>query len=287
MLYLAEEMVEFSSGVRGMCLNLESDNVGVSIFGSDRLIKEGDTVKRTGQIVDVPVGPELLGRVVDALGNPIDGKGPIQAAERRRASVKAPGILPRRSVNQPMMTGLKPIDAMVPIGRGQRELIIGDRQTGKTAVAIDTILNQKRWNDGKDETQKLYCVYVAVGQKRSTVAQLVQTLEENDALKYSIIVAATASEAAPLQYLAPFSGCAMGEWFRDNGKHGKFWLTQVKSRKVVLKRVFQPSSSTMTCPSRPSLTVRCPSFSVVLPVVRPTPVMSSTSTLVSSSVLRR
>ncbi|KAI5995448.1 ATP synthase F1 alpha subunit [Pisolithus albus] len=199
----AEEMVEFSSGVRGMCLNLEADNVGVSIFGNDRLIKEGDTVKRTGQIVDVPVGPGLLGRVVDALGNPIDGKGPIEATERRRASLKAPGILPRRSVNQPMMTGLKPIDAMVPIGRGQRELIIGDRQTGKTAVAIDTILNQKRWNDGKDEDKKLYCVYVAVGQKRSTVAQLVKTLEENDAMKYSIIVAATASEAAPLQYLAP------------------------------------------------------------------------------------
>ncbi|KAG8744995.1 Alpha subunit of the F1 sector of mitochondrial F1F0 ATP synthase [Ceratobasidium sp. 414] len=215
-LTIAEEMVEFSSGVRGMCLNLEADNVGVSIFGNDRLIKEGDTVKRTGQIVDVPVGPKLLGRVVDALGNPIDGKGPIEAAERRRASLKAPGILPRRSVNQPMQTGLKPIDAMVPIGRGQRELIIGDRQTGKTAVAIDTILNQKRWNDGKDEEKKLYCVYVAVGQKRSTVAQLVQTLEENDAMKYTIIVAATASEAAPLQYLAPFSGCAMGEWFRKH-----------------------------------------------------------------------
>ena len=214
-------MVEFSSGVRGMCLNLEADNVGVSIFGNDRLIKEGDTVKRTGQIVDVPVGPGLLGRVVDALGNPIDGKGPIEASERRRASLKAPGILPRRSVNQPMMTGIKPIDAMVPIGRGQRELIIGDRQTGKTAVAIDTILNQKRWNEGKDEEKKLYCVYVAVGQKRSTIAQLVKTLEENDAMKYSIIVAATASEAAPLQYLAPFSGCAMGEWFRDNGKHGE------------------------------------------------------------------
>src|SRR5712672_732712 len=214
-------MVDASYGDRGMCLNLEADNVGVSIFGNDRLIKEGDTVKRTGQIVDVPVGPALLGRVVDVLGNPIDGKGPIEAAERRRASLKAPGILPRRSVNQPMMTGIKPIDAMVPIGRGQRELIIGDRQTGKTDVAIDTILNQKRWNDGKDEDKKLYCVYVAVGQKRSTIAQLVKTLEENDAMKYSIIVAATASEAAPLQYLAPFSGCAMGEWFRDNGKHGK------------------------------------------------------------------
>ena len=217
---IAEEMVEFSSGIRGMCLNLEAANVGVSIFGNDRAIKEGDTVKRTGQIVDVPVGPELLGRVVDALGNPIDGKGPIKTSERPRAQLKAPGILPRRSVNQPMLTGIKPIDAMVPIGRGQRELIIGDRQTGKTAVAIDTNLNQKRWNEGNEEEKKLYCVYVAVGQKRSTVAQLVKTLEENDAMKYSIVVAATASEAAPLQYLAPFSGCAMGEWFRDNGKHG-------------------------------------------------------------------
>ncbi|MBW0472897.1 hypothetical protein O181_012612 [Austropuccinia psidii MF-1] len=233
----AEEMVEFSSGVRGMCLNLEADNVGVTIFGSDRLIKEGDTVKRTGQIVDVPVGPELLGRVVDALGNPIDGKGPIACKERRRASLKAPGVLPRRSVNQPMMTGIKSIDAMVPIGRGQRELIIGDRQTGKTAVALDTILNQKRWNDGNDETQKLYCVYVAVGQKRSTVAQLVQTLEENDALKYSIIVAATASEAAPLQYLAPFSGCAMGEWFRDNGKHALIIYDDLSKQAVAYRQM--------------------------------------------------
>ncbi|KAJ3720986.1 P-loop containing nucleoside triphosphate hydrolase protein [Lentinula raphanica] len=233
----AEEMVEFSSGVRGMCLNLEADNVGVSIFGNDRLIKEGDTVKRTGQIVDVPVGPGLLGRVVDALGDPIDGKGPIEAAERRRASLKAPGILPRRSVNQPMMTGLKPIDAMVPIGRGQRELIIGDRQTGKTAVAIDTILNQKRWNEGKDETKKLYCVYVAVGQKRSTVAQLVKTLEENDAMKYTIIVAATASEAAPLQYLAPFSGCAMGEWFRDNGKHALIIYDDLSKQAVAYRQM--------------------------------------------------
>lgn len=233
----AEEMVEFSSGVRGMCLNLEADNVGVTIFGSDRLIKAGDTVKRTGQIVDVPVGPELLGRVVDALGNPIDGKGPIACKERRRASLKAPGVLPRRSVNQPMMTGIKSIDAMVPIGRGQRELIIGDRQTGKTAVALDTILNQKRWNDGTDETQKLYCVYVAVGQKRSTVAQLVQTLEENDALKYSIIVAATASEAAPLQYLAPFSGCAMGEWFRDNGKHALIIYDDLSKQAVAYRQM--------------------------------------------------
>ncbi|KAF9054469.1 P-loop containing nucleoside triphosphate hydrolase protein [Panaeolus papilionaceus] len=233
----AEEMVEFSSGVRGMCLNLEADNVGVSIFGNDRLIKEGDTVKRTGQIVDVPVGPGLLGRVVDALGDPIDGKGPIQAAERRRASLKAPGILPRRSVNQPMMTGIKPIDAMVPIGRGQRELIIGDRQTGKTAVAIDTILNQKRWNDGQEEDKKLYCVYVAVGQKRSTVAQLVKTLEENDAMKYTIIVAATASEAAPLQYLAPFSGCAMGEWFRDNGKHALIIYDDLSKQAVAYRQM--------------------------------------------------
>ncbi|KAK0467191.1 P-loop containing nucleoside triphosphate hydrolase protein [Desarmillaria tabescens] len=224
----AEEMVEFSSGVRGMCLNLEADNVGVSIFGNDRLIKEGDTVKRTGQIVDVPVGPGLLGRVVDALGDPIDGKGPIEAAERRRASLKAPGILPRRSVNQPMMTGLKPIDAMVPIGRGQRELIIGDRQTGKTA---------KRWNEGQDESKKLYCVYVAVGQKRSTVAQLVKTLEENDAMKYTIIVAATASEAAPLQYLAPFSGCAMGEWFRDNGKHALIIYDDLSKQAVAYRQM--------------------------------------------------
>ncbi|KAH9924723.1 P-loop containing nucleoside triphosphate hydrolase protein [Fomitopsis serialis] len=233
----AEEMVEFSSGVRGMCLNLEADNVGVSIFGNDRLIKEGDTVKRTGQIVDVPVGPEILGRVVDALGNPIDGKGPINTSERRRASLKAPGILPRRSVNQPMMTGIKPIDAMVPIGRGQRELIIGDRQTGKTAVAIDTILNQKRWNDGQDEEKKLYCVYVAIGQKRSTVAQLVKTLEENDAMKYTIIVAATASEAAPLQYLAPFSGCAMGEWFRDNGKHALIIYDDLSKQAVAYRQM--------------------------------------------------
>lgn len=233
----AEEMVEFSSGVRGMCLNLEADNVGVSVFGSDRLIKEGDTVKRTGQIVDVPVGTALLGRVVDALGNPIDGKGPIEASERRRASVKAPGILPRRSVNQPMLTGLKPIDAMVPIGRGQRELIIGDRQTGKTAVAIDTILNQRRWNDGQDESKKLYCVYVAVGQKRSTVAQLVQTLEENDAMKYSIIVAATASEAAPLQYLAPFSGTAMAEYFRDNGKHALIIFDDLSKQAVAYRQM--------------------------------------------------
>ncbi|KAM0746049.1 putative H+-transporting ATP synthase alpha chain, mitochondrial [Meredithblackwellia eburnea MCA 4105] len=233
----AEEMVEFSSGVRGMCLNLEADNVGVTIFGNDRLIKEGDTVKRTGNIVDLPVGPGLLGRVVDALGNPIDGKGPIDSVERRRAQVKAPGVLPRQSVSQPMLTGLKSVDAMVPIGRGQRELIIGDRQTGKTAVALDTMLNQRRWNDGSDENAKLYCVYVAIGQKRSTVAQLVQTLEENDCLKYSIIVAATASEAAPLQYLAPFSGTAIGEWFRDNGKHALIIFDDLSKQAVAYRQM--------------------------------------------------
>ncbi|KAJ2752546.1 Alpha subunit of the F1 sector of mitochondrial F1F0 ATP synthase [Coemansia pectinata] len=211
----AEEMVEFSSGVQGMALNLEADNVGIVIFGNDRLIKEGDTVKRTGNIVDVPVGEALLGRVVDALGNPIDGKGPIKTTLRSRAMVKAPGIIPRQSVHEPMQTGIKSIDSMLPIGRGQRELIIGDRQTGKTSVNLDSILNKTRWTDGNDETVKLYCVYVAIGQKRSTVAQFVQTLEENDALKYSIVVAATASEAAPLQYLAPYSGCAMGEFFPD------------------------------------------------------------------------
>lgn len=215
----AEELVEFESGVKGMCMNLEAAHVGIVLFGSDRLVKQGETVWRTGQIVDTPVGPQMLGRVVDALGNPIDGKGPIETTERSRVQLKAPGILPRRSVNQPVQTGLKAIDTMVPIGRGQRELIIGDRQTGKTAISLDTILNQRRWNNLNDESKKLYCVYVAIGQKRSTVAQFVKTLEENGALKYSIIIAATASEAAPLQYIAPFSGCAMGEWFRDNGRH--------------------------------------------------------------------
>jgi F-type H+-transporting ATPase subunit alpha len=213
------EMVEFPGGIRGMALNLESDNVGIVIFGSDRDIGEGDTVKRTRAIVDVPVGKGLLGRVVDALGNPIDGKGPIVADRRARVDVKAPGIIPRKSVHEPMATGLKAIDALIPIGRGQRELIIGDRQTGKTAVVLDTILNQKALNLGPDESQKLYCVYVAVGQKRSTVAQFVKVLEENGALDYSIIVAATASDPAPMQFLAPFSGCAMGEYFRDNGMH--------------------------------------------------------------------
>jgi F-type H+-transporting ATPase subunit alpha len=215
----AGEMVEFENGVRGMALNLETDNVGIVIFGNDREIKEGQTVKRTRSIVDVPVGKGLLGRVVDALGNPLDGKGPIEAKERRRVDVKAPGIIPRKSVHEPMATGLKAIDALIPIGRGQRELIIGDRQTGKTAIALDTILNQKALNTSNDEKVKLYCVYVAVGQKRSTVVQLVKVLEEQGALDYSIIVAATASDPAPMQFLAPFAGCTMGEYFRDNGMH--------------------------------------------------------------------
>jgi len=233
----AEELVEFASGVKGMCMNLEAGQVGVVLFGSDREVKEGETVKRTGQIVDIPVGEAMLGRVVDALGNPIDGKGPIKSSGRIRAQVKAPGILPRKSVNQPVQTGLKSVDAMVPIGRGQRELIIGDRQTGKTAVALDTMLNQKRWNDGSDETKKLYCVYVAVGQKRSTVAQLVKTLEENDAMKYCTIVAATASEAAPLQYIAPFAGCAIGEYFRDNGKHAVIIYDDLSKQAVAYRQM--------------------------------------------------
>ena len=217
----AGEMVEFPGGIRGMALNLEVDNVGVVIFGSDRDIKEGDTVKRTKSIVDVPVGDELLGRVVDALGNPIDGKGPIKTKKRSIADVKAPGIIPRKSVHEPMATGLKSVDAMIPIGRGQRELIIGDRQTGKTAVALDAILNQKVYNEaaGDDESKKLYCVYVAIGQKRSTVAQLVKKLEETGAMAYSIVVAATASDPAPMQFLAPYSATAMAEYFRDNGRH--------------------------------------------------------------------
>ncbi len=217
----AGEMVEFPGGIRGMALNLESDNVGIVIFGSDRDIKEGDTVKRTKSIVDVPVGDNLLGRVVDGLGNPLDGKGPIEAAERRVADQKAPGIIPRKSVHEPMATGLKSVDAMIPIGRGQRELIIGDRQTGKTAVALDTILNQKSYNDaaGDDESKKLYCIYVAIGQKRSTVAQLVKKLEETGAIEYTTIVAATASDPAPMQFLAPYSATAMAEYYRDNGRH--------------------------------------------------------------------
>ncbi|KAI9483902.1 MAG: ATP synthase subunit alpha [Benjaminiella poitrasii] len=233
----AEEMVEFSSGLKGMALNLEPDNVGIVVFGNDRLIKEGDTVKRTGAIVDVPVGPGILGRVVDALGNPIDGKGPLDTVGRSRVQVKAPGILPRHSVNEPMQTGIKSVDSMVPIGRGQRELIIGDRQTGKTAVALDTILNQKNWNNGSDEAKKLYCIYVAVGQKRSTVAQLVRTLEENDAMKYTTVVAATASEAAPLQYLAPFSGAAFGEWFRDNGRHSLIIYDDLSKQAVAYRQM--------------------------------------------------
>ncbi|KAJ4346266.1 Alpha subunit of the F1 sector of mitochondrial F1F0 ATP synthase [Ascochyta clinopodiicola] len=233
----AEELVEFASGVKGMCMNLEAGQVGVVLFGSDRLVKEGETVKRTGEIVDVPVGEALLGRVVDALGNPIDGKGPLKTTERRRAQLKAPGILPRQSVREAVQTGLKSVDAMVPIGRGQRELIIGDRQTGKTAVALDAMLNQGRWNKGSDEKKKLYCIYVAVGQKRSTVAQLVKTLEENDAMKYTTIVAATASEAAPLQYLAPFTGCSMGEWFRDNGKHALIIYDDLTKQAVAYRQM--------------------------------------------------
>src|ERR1700756_1740114 len=233
----AGEMVAFPNGMRGMALNLESDNVGVVVFGEDSGIHEGDIVKRTGPIVDVPVGKGLLGRVVDALGNPIDGKGPITASERRRVDVKAPGIIPRKSVHEPMATGLKAIDALIPIGRGQRELIIGDRQTGKTAVALDTILNQKPLNLGNDESQKLYCVYVAVGQKRSTVAQFVKVLEENGALDYSIIVAATASDPAPMQFLAPFAGCAMGEYFRDNGMHAVIIYDDLSKQAVAYRQM--------------------------------------------------
>jgi F-type H+/Na+-transporting ATPase subunit alpha len=233
----AGEMVEFAGGIRGMALNLEADNVGVVIFGDDRTIKEGDTVKRTGAIVEVPVGKGLLGRVVDALGNPIDGKGAIKADVRKRVDVKAPGIIPRRSVHEPMATGLKAIDALIPIGRGQRELIIGDRQTGKTAVALDTILNQKSLNQGNDESQKLYCVYVAVGQKRSTVAQFVKVLEDNGALDYAIVVAATASDPAPMQYLAPFAGCAMGEFFRDNGMHAVIIYDDLSKQAVAYRQM--------------------------------------------------
>mgnify|MGYP000403818919 CR=1 FL=1 len=233
----AGEMVEFESGVRGMALNLEQDNVGIVIFGSDRDIKEGQTVKRTGAIVDVPVGKALLGRVVDALGNPIDGKGPIATTERRRVDVKAPGIIPRKSVHEPMATGLKAIDALIPVGRGQRELIIGDRQTGKTAIALDTILNQKPAHAGTDENAKLYCVYVAIGQKRSTVAQFVKSLEDNGALEYSIVIAATASDAAPMQFIAPFAGCAMGEYFRDNGMHAVIVYDDLSKQAVAYRQM--------------------------------------------------
>jgi F-type H+-transporting ATPase subunit alpha len=233
----AGEMVEFENGVRGMALNLEVDNVGIVIFGNDREIMEGQTVKRTGAIVDVPVGKGLLGRVVDALGNPIDGKGPIKAEKRARVDVKAPGIIPRKSVHEPMATGLKAIDSLIPIGRGQRELIIGDRQTGKTAIALDTILNQKPLNAQPDEKIKLYCVYVAVGQKRSTVAQFVKVLEEQGALDYSIIVAATASDPAPMQFLAPFAGCTMGEYFRDNGMHAVIIYDDLSKQAVAYRQM--------------------------------------------------
>jgi len=233
----AEEMVEFSSGLSGMALNLEPDNVGVVVFGNDKLIKEGDVVKRTGAIVDVPVGAELLGRVVDALGNPIDGAGPLGTSIRQRVGIKAPGIIPRQSVREPMQTGIKAVDSLVPIGRGQRELIIGDRQTGKTAVAIDTIINQKRFNDGTEEKKKLMCIYVAIGQKRSTVAQIVKRLTDADAMKYTIVVSATASDAAPLQYLAPYSGCAMGEFFRDNGQHALIIFDDLSKQAVAYRQM--------------------------------------------------
>ena len=233
----AGEMVEFPGGIKGMALNLETDNVGIVIFGDDRYIKEGDTVKRTGTIVDVPVGKELLGRVVDALGNPIDGKGPINTTARQRIEVKAPGIIPRKSVHEPVQTGIKAIDSLIPVGRGQRELIIGDRQTGKTAVIIDTIINQRTVNETGDESEKLYCIYVAIGQKRSTVAQLVKTLEDYDALKYSIIVASTASEPAPLQYLAPYTGCTMGEFFRDNAMHAVIFYDDLSKHAVAYRQM--------------------------------------------------
>ncbi|WP_395827551.1 F0F1 ATP synthase subunit alpha [Elstera sp.] len=233
----AGELVEFPNGSRGMALNLETDNVGVVLFGEDRGIQEGDTVKRTGTIVDVPVGKGLLGRVVDGLGNPIDGKGPLTDVKRSRVEVKAPGIIPRKSVHEPMQTGLKAIDSLVPIGRGQRELIIGDRQTGKTAVAIDTILNQKKINEGSDESKKLYCIYVAIGQKRSTVAQIVKTLQDYGAMDYTIVVAATASEAAPLQFIAPYVGCAMGEFFRDNGMHALIIYDDLSKQAVAYRQM--------------------------------------------------
>ncbi|MBX7147218.1 MAG: F0F1 ATP synthase subunit alpha [Alphaproteobacteria bacterium] len=233
----AGEMVEFADGTKGMALNLEADNVGVVLFGDDKTIKEGDIVKRTGAIIDVPVGKGLLGRVVDSLGNPIDGKGPLKDVKRQRVEVKAPGIIPRRSVHEPMQTGLKAIDSLVPVGRGQRELIIGDRQTGKTAVAIDTIINQKNTNNSNDDKQKLFCIYVAVGQKRSTVAQIVKQLEDSGALDYTIIVAATASEAAPLQFLAPYAGCAMGEFFRDNGMHAVIIYDDLSKQAVAYRQM--------------------------------------------------
>ena len=234
----AGEMVEFPGGIKGMTLNLEEDNVGVVIFGDDRTIREGDTVKRTGEIVDVPIGKELLGRVVDALGNPVDGKGPINASERSLIEVKAPGIIPRKSVHEPMQTGIKAIDSLIPIGRGQRELIIGDRQTGKTAIIVDTILNQKKLNDAAaNDAEKLFCVYVAIGQKRSSVAQIVKTLEEKGALEYTIVVAATASEPAPIQFLAPYTGCTMGEYFRDRGMHAVIFYDDLTKQAVAYRQM--------------------------------------------------
>ena len=234
----AGEMVEFPGGIKGTALNLETDNVGIVIFGNDRTIKEGDTVKRTGAIVDVPVGKGLLGRVVDGLGNPIDGKGPIEGAKRTRVEVKAPGIIPRKSVHEPMQTGLKAIDSLIPIGRGQRELIIGDRQTGKTAIIVDTIINQKNINDAAaDDAGKMFCIYVAIGQKRSTVAQIVKTLEEYGAMEYSIVVAATASEPAPMQFLAPYTGCTMGEYFRDNGMHAVIFYDDLSKQAVAYRQM--------------------------------------------------
>tara|TARA_B100000989_G_scaffold298318_1_gene287081 strand:+ start:21229 stop:22764 length:1536 start_codon:yes stop_codon:yes gene_type:complete len=233
----AGEMVEFPGKILGMALNLEEDNVGVVIFGNDREIKEGDVVKRTGNIVEVPVGKGLLGRVVDGLGQPIDGKGTIKDVKKQRVEVKAPGIMPRKSVHEPMQTGIKAIDSLIPIGRGQRELIIGDRQTGKTSVIIDTILNQREINSGKDESKKLYCIYVSIGQKRSTVAQMVKTLEDYDALEYSIVVAATASDPAPLQFLAPYTGCAMGEFFRDNSMHAVIFYDDLSKQAVAYRQM--------------------------------------------------
>ena len=235
----AGEMLEFPNGVQGMALNLETDNVGIVIFGDDREIKEGDTVKRTGSIVDVPVGKELLGRVVDPLGNPIDGKGPIESKQRGRVEVKAPGIMPRKGVHEPMQTGLKAIDSLIPVGRGQRELIIGDRQTGKTAIAIDAFINQKSVNDaaGDDDSKKLFCIYVAVGQKRSTVAQIVKTLEDYGAMEYSIVIASTASEPAPMQFLAPYAGCTMGEYFRDNGMHALIVYDDLSKQAVAYRQM--------------------------------------------------
>ena len=233
----AGELVEFEDGSKGMALNLEVDNVGIVIFGDDRNIKEGDTVKRTGAIVDVPVGRGLLGRVVDGLGNPIDGRGPIEGGDRARVEVKAPGIIPRRSVHEPVQTGLKAIDSLIPVGRGQRELIIGDRQTGKTSIALDTFINQKPINDGDDESRKLYCIYVAVGQKRSSVAKFVKTLEDYGALDYSIIISATASDPAPLQFLAPYTGCTMGEYFRDNGTHAVIVYDDLSKQAVAYRQM--------------------------------------------------